>query len=252
MFNLLIATISYGQTKVWLIGTAHEENKYINPDSLLNIFHTIKPDLILLELEDEHFTKDFQYNVEKYPLKYFLTTNENIASYKYQQQNGIQLRPFDLNGRHDFYKKENYLEQENKLFREMLDLYKKDKFSDVCKADFEILLTVLQSNSELNFHSLREANTAAATKFLALKNKVSFDLMLSIVLRTNELKNWLRFAKLRKDYWDVRNKAMAENILRYVNEFKGKEIIVLVGNDHKYALLDLLKQNNLEVKNFYD
>lgn len=251
-FSIFISLISYAQNEIWLIGTAHEENNYINPDSLTNIFNKIKPDLILIELEETHFTKDFKFNTEKYPLDDFLTTNENIASYHYQRLNEIQLRPFDLNGRHDFYKKEKYHEKENKMFGEMLNLYREDKFSENCKIDFEILLQTLKSYSELKFNSLKESNSDITTKFLSLKNKINFELMISIIKRTDKLKEWLEFAELRKEFWDRRNKVMTENIVKYTNEFLGKKIIVIVGNDHKYALLELLEKENIKVKNYYE
>ncbi|MDK7674937.1 hypothetical protein QP547_03825 [Weeksella virosa] len=248
---LLISTISYAKNEIWLIGTFHEENHYMTPDSLTIIFNKIKPDLILIELEEKHFTKDFNFNTEKYPIEDFLTTNENIASYHYQQLNGTLIRSFDVNGRNEFYRKEKYHEKENKMFSEMLNIYKEDKFSESCRIDFEILLQTLKTYSELKFNSLQESNSDLATKFLSLKNKINFELMISIIKRTDELKEWLEFAELRKEFWDRRNKIMAENIAKYSNEFKGKQIIVLVGNDHKYALLDLLEEKNIKVKNYY-
>lgn len=252
VFSLLITSIGFSQNKVWLIGTAHEENKYINPDSLTTALNRIKPDLILIELEEKHFTKDYNFDLTKYPIEDYLTNNENIASYKYKQQHGTELRPFDINGRHDFYEKENYREKENKMFGEMLNMHKNNKFSEGCKIDFEVLLSALNSYSNLNFSSLREANSDVATKFLALKNKINFELMISIIKRTKELEEWVSFAELRKDYWNKRNKIMAENIIKYANEFKKKRVVVLVGNDHKYALVEILKQSNFEVKNYYD
>lgn len=251
-FSIFISLISYAQNEIWLVGTAHEQNNYINPDSLIIIFNKIKPDLILIELEEIHFTKDFKFNTEKYSLDDFLTTNENIASYHYQRLNGIQLRPFDLNGRHEFYSKEKYNEKENKMFGEMITLYKENKFSESCKVDFEILLHTLKSYSELKFNSLKESNSDITTKFLSLKNKINFELMISIIKRTDELREWLKFAELRKEFWENRNKRMAENIIKYTKEFTGKRIVVLVGNDHKYALLDLLKEENIKVKEYHE
>ncbi|RIV19886.1 hypothetical protein DYU11_23485 [Fibrisoma montanum] len=249
---LLITSIGYGQNKIWLIGTAHEKNNYINPDTLTAALNKIKPDLILIELEEKHFDKDYNFNTSKYSINDYLTTNENIASYKYKQQRGTQLRPFDINGRHDFYEKENYQVKENNMFKEMLDFYKSNKLSEDCKVDFEILLLALSSYSSLKFNSLKESNSDVATKFLALKNKINFELMISIAKRTKDLEKWVSFAELRKNYWNKRNKIMTENIIKYAKEFKGKRIVVFVGNDHKYALVEMLKENNFEIKNSYD
>lgn len=251
-FNLFFTLVGYAQKTVWLIGTAHEKNNYINPDSLTNIFSKINPDLILLELEDKHFTKDFKYDTTKYPLKDYLTNNENIAAYNYQQEKNVQLRPFDIKGRHEFYEKVDYRQKENKMFGEILRLYKSDSLTRDTKVDFEILLASLNDYSNLHFSSLREANSDVAMKFMSLKSKVDFELMVSIIQRNPKLKQWLAFAKLRKSYWIERNEVMAENIDRFVSEFKNKKIIILVGNDHKYILSELLKQKNITIANYFD
>jgi hypothetical protein len=248
--TLLLTYSSYGQNRVWLIGTAHEEQEYINADSLLRALNRLKPDVILMELEAKHFNKDFTFDTTKYPLKDYLVTNENRASYTYQQQHGIQLRPFDMEGRHEFYAKEQYRERENKLFAAMMTMYKSNKLSAACKTDFELLLLALSSYSTLSFTSLKESNSDVATKFIALKSAVDLDLMISIVKRTKELAGWLAFAELRKAYWQKRNTVMCENIVRYSKEFTGKRIMVLVGNDHKYILQHMLREHQVDVKNY--
>jgi hypothetical protein len=248
--TLLLTYPSYGQNRVWLIGTAHEEQQYVNADSLLTVLTSIKPDVILMELEAKHFTKDFTFDTTKYPLKDYLVTNENRASYTYQRQRGIQLRAFDIEGRHEFYAKEQYRERENKLFAAIMTRYKSNKLSAACKTDFELLLLALSSYSTLSFTSLKESNSDVATKFIALKSAVDLDLMISIVKRTKELAGWLAFAELRKAYWQKRNTVMCENIVRYSREFAGKRIVVLVGNDHKYVLQHMLRENQVDVKNY--
>jgi hypothetical protein len=137
------------------------------------------------------------------------------------------------------------------MFGDMMYLYKNNKLSADCKVDFQVLLSALGGYSELHFQSLKEANSDIANKYLALKNEINFELMVSIIKRTSELDKWLKFAELRKSYWDKRNQAMADNIIRYSNEFKGKRMVVLVGNDHKYALIKILRQHNFETRNYY-
>ena len=134
----------------------------------------------------------------------------------------------------------------------MLNVYENNKLSANSKTNFEILLSALISYANVEFRSLTEANSDVATKFFALKNKINFELMISIVKQTEELEKWLEFSELRKDFWDRRNKEMFEKISGYSNEYPDKKIVVLVGNDHKYFLLELLKQNEFEVKNYYE
>ena len=250
LLHLLITCAGYGQNRVWLIGTAHEETKYVNADSILTVLTRIKPDVILMELEAKHFTKDFKFDTARYSLKEYLVTNENRASYQYQQQRSIQLRPFDIEGRHEFYAKERYREREQQLFAAMMKLYKSNELSTACKADFEVLLLALSSYSALSFSSLKEANSDVSTRFLALKTTVDLELMLSIAQQTRELAAWRAFAELRKAYWTKRNTVMCENIARYTKEFAGKRIVVLVGNEHKYILKKMLKEHQVEVKEY--
>jgi pheromone shutdown protein TraB len=80
---LLLARAGYGQPRVWLIGTAHEATKYVTADSVLLALHRLQPDVILLELEAQYFTQEFRFDTAKYPLKEYLVTNENRASYRY-------------------------------------------------------------------------------------------------------------------------------------------------------------------------
>lgn len=252
LFHLLLASAGYGQRRVWLIGMAHEAKKYVTADSVLRALNRIQPDVVLLELEAKHFTKEFQFDTTRYPLKDYLVTNENKASYNYQQQRSIQLRPFDIEGRHAFYEQEHYREREQQLFGAIMKLYQSNQLSAACKTDFEVLLLALSSYSTLSFRSLKEMNSDVSTKFMALKNTVDLDLMLSIAQQTNALAEWRAFAALRKAYWTKRNAAMAANIARYTREFAGKRIVVLVGNEHKYLLQQLLKQHQVAVHGYDD
>lgn len=252
LLHLLLAIAGYGQNRVWLIGTAHEETKYVNADSLLLALNKIQPDVILMELEAKHFTKDFQFDTTKYPLREYLVTNENRASYQYQQQRSIQLRPFDIEGRHAFYEHEHYRDREQKLFGAMMKLYQSHQLSAACATDFEVLLLALSSYSTLSFRSLKELNSDVSTKFMALKSTVDLELMLSITQQTKALAEWRAFAALRKAYWTKRNAVMAANIVRYTQEFAGRRIVVLVGNEHKYLLKKMLKEHQVEVNGYYD
>ena len=135
VFLLFTISTIYGQNTVWLIGTAHEEKDYINPDSLIFALEKVKPDIILIEMEEKFFTHDYRFNLVEDPD--LLSTNENIASHKYQELNkNVELRHFDIEGRNEFYEKTNHNENERQMLGEMINLYKQDKFSEDCKTDF--------------------------------------------------------------------------------------------------------------------
>ena len=61
--------------------------------------------------------------------------------------------------------------------------------------------------------------------------------------------------KRAAEFWELRNKTMAKNILHFVNEYKGKKIVVLNGFFHRYYLHSILKpkqaSNAFIIKEFY-
>jgi len=62
--------------------------------------------------------------------------------------------------------------------------------------------------------------------------------------------------KLAGDFWHMRNKAMAKNILSFIDHYRGKKLVVLNGYYHRYYLQALIKPeqeaHNFKLKEFYD
>ena len=54
----------------------------------------VQPDVVLMELDSTFFDKNFRFDLEKYPD--LLSTNENIGAHRYQQERGVDLRPFEI------------------------------------------------------------------------------------------------------------------------------------------------------------
>lgn len=241
---------SYAQTNIYLIGTMHRETSYINADSLYNIFLDIKPDVILVELDSAFFTTDFKLNQERYPD--ILSTNENMAIHRYRTEFGVNLRPYEIEGRNVFYQENNFFENEQKMFSEIVSLYTSGKLDARNRDDYELIIMCLSIQDEIQYASLREFNSDAATRWTMLKQRIFYDKMISIARTTPELNHWIVFAQLRKDFWAKRNKAMTANILQFANEFQGKSIIVLTGMEHKHYLKRFLSEKNIVVKEYWE
>jgi hypothetical protein len=82
LLTSLIFLTAFGQTKVCLIGELHEENEIINPDTLINILKKIKPDVILIELDSQFFTSNFDFNLDLVLDPDSMSGNQNVASYR--------------------------------------------------------------------------------------------------------------------------------------------------------------------------
>jgi len=85
---------------------------------------------------------------------------------------------------------------------------------------------------------------------------VIYDQGLEMIRSTPELQDHLAFWELACAEWERRNKAMAVNIIRWIEKFRGKQLVVLVGAAHKYFLLDELlpkqEEFGFDIKEFWE
>ena len=61
-----------------------------------------------------------------------------------------------------------------------------------------------------------------------------------------ELSEYWDFIPIHMDYWDTRNRAMAQNILKQIANHPNKKIVVLNGYYHRYYLIEELKPYQAE------
>jgi len=240
---------AYSQTEICIVGEFHEERTYMNADSIYNILSRIKPDVILVELDSSFFTNDFLFDLDKYPD--LLSSNQNIGSEKYRLRNKVDLRPFDMSGRDEWYKKTNYFENQNKMFTDVIGLYEKNELSKKDREDVELIQLVMNYNG-MTFSSVKDLNVSMTVKFLSVREKIIYPKMLSIIENTDKLQHWIDFAQLWKAHWDERNAIMADNIKKTANDYPNKRIVVFVGLEHKPGLIDLLENSpNFVIKEYW-
>jgi len=243
---------NFKKTELYIIGTIHNPTDIINSDTLFNILKKIKPDLILVELDSSFFTKDFNFDTIKYPD--LLSTNENISINKYKQFYKTDVRPFDITGRNDFYRKYNFFTTQSKMYSAISKLYDNGKLDSSCAADFELISFTLDLTNKVKYRSLSELNSDVSIKLTKIRQKILYDKTISIVKRTKSLNNWIDFAELQKKFWVRRNNKMAANIEYFASEKSYKKIVVFTGVNHLYFILELLKEKqnkNYVIKDFW-
>ncbi len=242
-------------TEVCIVGTSHSERSYINADSIMYIFNKTKPDLILVELDSSWFTKDFRLDtIAKPRVKKGL---ENSTIIDYQISHLVDLRPFDITGRNEFYRSNNYFKRLRALNQAMDDLYEVDGFSAENKSKYEFYHMVNDQFNNVKVDNLHIFNSDVMMTLINVRQKVMYEKRIEIVNSTPVLRQHRDIAQLCYDFWIKRNNAMCNNILQFVEEYKGKRIIVLVGNNHKYFLHnrlinDLSKQKNCVLKEYWE
>ncbi len=226
---------AYSQTELCIVGEVHGECSYMNRDSVYNILLKIKPDVVLIELDSSYFTSDFRFNIE--PDENW--GNQMLGAHKYKSLRKVDLRPFDMSGRDQWYRQTNYFDNQEKMWSDILDLYEKNELSARDKEDVDLIRLMMNYNG-VKFNSVKDLNVDMTMKFLSLREKIIYSKVVSIVENTKKLNHWIDFARLWKAQWYERNAVMAGNIKKIVKEYKNKRIVVLVGLEHKPGLLDLL------------
>jgi len=250
---LICSQLAFSQTKVYIVGTTHRPINLINADTLENILGRIKPDVILVELDSTILTveNDFNYDLKKYPDLLENTSMENIAMCRYQQKHNIKLRPFDFTGRNDFYQRTDYFAKEDSLFSEMLAMQKNKEYSTTNQRLFDVTWNIIKFYAEAEDVSFEDINSDVRQKFTELKY-TTYDMFLQICQDEPKLHKWIDFAQLQRDFWIERNQKMVDNILLFAKEFNGKTLAIVVGYEHKYFIVNKLKDNaNIELRDIF-
>lgn len=233
----------FGQSKVTIIGNVHYPSAAYNADTLYAILEQLKPDIILMELDSIAFAKIFK---QQYPSK----ENEPVATLLYISRNPhTTATPFEFEGR-DNYRKEKGIKQASGQVDKLLDSLYKNK-----------LLNKKQYRTVAKYYELTDTLTEYTKKPIAAFNNPRTDSLCRIrqyyqhvairkvinqrkefgqhfVVTTSQERVSLQRAYNRLcDFWDLRNKTMAKNILQTVSQNPGKKIVVLTGFFHRYYLL---------------
>jgi len=238
-------------TTLCIVGTEHDSTTYINPESVYQILEKINPDVILCEFEEDGFTGN-TFDLKKYPR--FLSTNENIAAYRYQQKYRVDLRPYDIEGRNQHYRDTKFDENSQKLITMIRDAHQNKSLSGESAREWERYLKLIPLLDIAYGYTLEDINTELFVRISEAKNNITYNTLIYITER--DFPEWVDIVKEWLDFWNRRNKVMTDKILNNCNKYKGKRILVLTGQEHKSQLLKYLEPhlqvNNIELKEFWD
>lgn len=234
-----IATLEINaqKTELYIIGTVHDSCQAIGPQDILSLMESIEPQVILCELEEIYFTTDYQFNLETYPD--LLSTNENIATHRYQLNTGADIRPYEIEGRNQFYRESLFFENQNQMFADIMKAYRNNVMSQESHQEWKRYMETIELFDILHENSLKQINSPLYVAYSDAKNQITYATFISVTQR--DFPQWLSIAQQMADYWKVRNDAMSENILKWIGTYKEKRIVVLTGQQHKPELLNRLK-----------
>lgn len=262
---LFVFFSSFAQNKVTtiiVIGNIHQAVPNYNSDTLLSILNKVKPDIILHEIDSSFFTKDFKF---KSPSK----ENEQKASEKYLKNHPTTiLRPFDFEGRNS-YRREHGMVPTDNLATQLLDsLYTAGSLSTEHNSILTEFYALTDRLKTIADQPAKKFNNKSTDSIAKLRQDYQHKELIKIIDSRIEFAN--RFVikpdgsrisyregyRLWADFWDLRNRAMANNILAMATKYRGKTIVVNTGFLHRYYILSELKRlvegKAIKVKEFYE
>ncbi len=234
-------------TEVFVVGTVHFPTPAFTADSLYNALETLRPDLILVEIDSTRLAAVLGPPAPiprlGRALGWEAPPNEPAAVAKYQLRHPAALvRPYEWGRRDQFHRQHGILSTPDLIFNKLKALRDADQ------------LTPRQRRTLATYDSLTaRLNALGSTKPLAALNSVAADSLAqrrqnsqyhqlkTIVDEHAALREHRAFYQLNERYWDIRNQAMARNIARYAALYPGRRLVVLCGFNHRYYLRRVLR-----------
>lgn len=160
----------------------------------------------------------------------------------------VIVRGFDIAYRNKFYKEHDTFSNESKMSKAIDSMYQKNMLNDT---SWFIVNSLYSSNQILNnfgYMKLKDINSALCMQTASLRQNLLYVRITDILKNNPALKSWYSFARKDADFWQLRNQTMADNIVKYIERYPGRKIVVMVGFYHKYALIDYLKTMSIDKK----
>jgi pheromone shutdown protein TraB len=251
IFIILIFTcqLTHGQTKLCILGTCHVETDKIKSEDYIKAFEKFKPDIILYEadtiLDIRNSLNGLEGAIEFKSIHNYLKLKPKT-----------KILPYDWTGKQSFRAKNNYwarIDSLGKVFNSYFSAGKADKLSITT---FEALSDFKSAESEIDNENLETLNKPYVRKLVELKSKWEYIKIIDMANTNVTLKMIVPILQMGQNYWDIRNKEMAKNILNIVKQYPNKRILVQTGNAHKYYLNNELetkqKDNNFIIVEYWE
>ena len=247
-FLILSTTSAQNQTdNTWLtiIGTIHTGNKHFDHKTLFKILKEINPDVILQEQSTE-YNRVFGLLTGNF-LKIWSPSIEDLAVQKYTRFNKkCKVLPYDIfiNDRLKYKSEINI--NKDKIF-EGLKIKHSENFltgnDSVEFANYSSIRTNYYNKIwDTTLERINRKDFTDLTRIIYNLEKNSIQNLNNKYITDTALVNWFND---NINFWIKRNNFMSKQILSYAELYKGKNIVVLTGLDHKYYLLDKIKESNI-------
>jgi hypothetical protein len=246
------------KTKIYIIGVVHSENQFRNTDSLFIVLKDIKPDLILSESDtlSGYFKSD--YTLVEPPKWYKMVRKINAGRkmppemdllYRYKEIDSSSLIfPFDM----PIQNRRKYVavqkEDELKWVSALNHASGNGLIPDTILPSHKEFIAFNNWFFEIGQSSYFIMNRTVTTDSIRAMMKFEYEYFPVLLDKVQILSGYKIWYNQNRNDWFVRNDIMTNNILKYIERFKPKTVVVFTGLLHKYILTDLLNSYNQEQK----
>jgi hypothetical protein len=240
-------------TVLCIVGTVHNPTKGFNADSLFEIINHFNPDIILTETDTSIYTNTLnEYRRLKTPLfakigrtlhfgKKAPEENETRAVRKYKfLYPAVEIRPFDYEGRNEYHSKHNILSEPDTVMTAIQTLFDKNELAPSHKVVWQAWKSINDTLDGFYDQTPFVINQNELYRITEKRQSLQYQGINQIVQEDQRLTKFRPFYQVNTDFWDVRNKTMADHILQFIKLYPKKRIMLLTGFMHKYYLLNEL------------
>lgn len=240
-------------TEVHILGTVHFETDSIKRLDLYHFIDSISPSIILYESDAKTVKRilrkrDYFFQLLNVFTNRAKTEMEKPVVLKYIENNPhCVVLPYEWEIRNQYHRKHKIRSKPKGMIQSIIELNNENLLTN---DQSNIISRYLALSRELNkigqYGTLVDINSLATDSIVKERQYYQYTKITEIVNDRKELAEYLDFAQIFMNYWDIRNKAMAQNILKQVKLNSNKVIVVLNGFYHRYYLVDELKKYEAE------
>jgi hypothetical protein len=235
-------------TEVYVLGSVHIETDKIKRDDLYHYLDSISPTVILYESD----TKSVQRMLNRTDffrqlMSTFKKGNkvESFVSLKYIEYHPeCEIFSYEWEERDSYHRKHDILSKSSEMLNAVIRLHREHVLTSDQSATVEEFLALNTEISNIGRNAnIHDINNATTDSILRNRQLYVYDHIPKIVKERKELKAYQDFVPRHMEYWDIRNRAMAQNIINQIKRNPNKKIVVLNGYYHRYYLIDELKKH---------
>ena len=245
--------------EVVFLGVVHDPIENFNADSLFKIIVDLDPDLILFEVDSSFFTDDFQFNRT-------WESNELDAVRRYMDKYPVMVRPYDFTNRNEYRVKIGSRPTDGKALNLLDSLFLKGSLSLSDSLIYKSYVETTDTLVSFAYMGALAFNNKTTDSIASKRQNLLYNALLKVMqnypifANTFHIKengdsiSYLKGFSLAGKFWEMRNKAMANHILYFVENTDAERIAVQCGYFHRYYLKEILsplqEQKNFTIKEF--